>query len=246
MAEIEAVEPVLEEFVSHRLITDVLHTIKGGKEAAAYLCRAHRDLGVPFAVAKVYHERNRRNFANDGAYVDGRVILTGQVARAVANRSAFGREASYALWVDHEFEVLSALHYAGADVPEPYAATERAILMAYAGNEDAAAPQLQHARLATNEAAALFERLMWNVELLLGQNVVHGDLSPYNVLVADGRPVIIDFPQAVDPRFNEHARELLGRDVRNVARYFERHGVTFDAERQVAGLWRRWRMGDLG
>ncbi|MBK9342891.1 MAG: hypothetical protein IPN07_07585 [Dehalococcoidia bacterium] len=45
--------------------------------------------------------------------------------------------------------MLSALHYAGADVPAPFACTEKAILMEFVGDEDGDSPQLQYARFAT-------------------------------------------------------------------------------------------------
>ncbi|MCC7364131.1 MAG: serine protein kinase RIO [Dehalococcoidia bacterium] len=247
MAEILAdIEPALEEFLSQGLVTEVLHVIKPGKEAVALLCRAHPSLGAEFVVAKVYHELDRRNFNRDAVYQDGRIVLDSRAARAIAARSDLGRSAASALWVDHEFETLSALHYAGADVPEPFFATERAILMSYAGDADGPAPQLQRAQVAPEDAPALFERLLWNVELFLENNVVHADLSPFNVLLHGGRPVVIDFPQAADPRFNRHARELLTRDVGNLARFFRRFGLELDVDEHVAGLWERWRHGALG
>ena len=55
--------------------------------------------------------------------------------------------------------------------------------------------------------------------------MVQGDLLAFNVLMWEGSPCIIDFPQAVDPRFNQHAFDLLTRDVTNLCRYFARFGV---------------------
>ena len=41
----------------------------------------------------------------------------------------------------------------------------------------------------------------------------HGDLSPYNVLVHDGRLVLIDLPQIVDVVGNPQGPAFLARDV---------------------------------
>ena len=90
---------------------------------------------------------------------------------------------------------------------------EDAILMTYIGDEDDAAPQLRVYRPKRDEAEGLFRRLIRNVEMMLGANVIHADLSPYNILVWNGLVTVIDLPQAVDPRKNCHAAELLRRDV---------------------------------
>lgn len=237
----------IQEFLDEALITEVLNVVKSGKEATVYRCRAHRSLGVPFAAAKVYHSTGHRSFQRSAVYEEGRQFGPGQVRRAIANRSEFGKEAQLASWVDHEFEVLSALQYAGADVPEPFACTEKAILMEYLGDEDGDAPQLQHARVEPEDAQALFERVLWNIELMIRENVVHGDLSAFNVLYHEGQLRIIDFPQAVDPRTNQSAKDLLQRDLSNVLQYFARHrvGLERDAERMSRNLWNLWKYGDL-
>jgi RIO kinase 1 len=61
---------------------------------------------------------------------------------------------------------------------------------------------------------------------MLYRNVVHGDLSAYNVLVWDDRITVIDLPQAVDVRTNRHARGLLERDVVRIYDHLERYGAT--------------------
>ncbi len=235
----------LEEFFDFGLITDELSVIKSGKEATAYLCRGTRKLGTAFAVAKVYHERDRRNFKSASVYEEGRIILKGQVARAVQNHSEFGRQAEDALWVDHEFEWLSSLNYAGIDVPEPFYSNARAILMEFVEAEPgAAAPQLQHAAIERQEARGMFERRLWNIERMLAANCVHGDLSPFNVLVRDGRCVVIDLPQCVDP-LQPGAYEMLERDITNVAKFFSRFAIAFDPPSYTRALWERWRNAEL-
>lgn len=238
----------LDEFVAEGQITSVLSIIKTGKEASAYLCRAHPSLGVKYAVAKVYFGRKHRNFANDATYAGGRSIMQaipGQVGRALKNKSEAGRKFQSALWVDREFETLFTLRDAGLDVPDVYACTEAAVLMEYVGDGGGAALQLQHADLDPVEAEAAWARLLWNIEEMLRLDIVHGDLSAYNVLAWKGRTVIIDFPQAVDPRFSDAARDLLERDIRNLGRYFERFGIDADAARRANDLWWRWKRGRL-
>lgn len=234
----------MQEFIDEGAITEVLGVVKSGKEATVYRCLADNGSGERLLAAKVYHDSGHRSFKRATEYQDGRVIGSRTVRAAIAAKKDLGRQFEAALWVEHEFEVLSALEYAGADVPAVYAATEKAILMEYLGTDDgAAAPYLQHARMPRDEAARLFDRLLWNIELWLRENVVHGDLSPFNILYHDGRAVVIDFPQAVDPRVAPAARKLLQRDVRNVTQYFTRYGLEADGERIADDLWERFAYG---
>jgi RIO kinase 1 len=237
----------LDEFIGEAQITEVLNVVKSGKEATVYRCRAHKSLGVPYVAAKVYHSQGHRSFQRAAVYEEGRFFGPGQVRRALAKKTEFGRKAQLSSWVDHEFEVLSALNYAGADIPAPFACTETAILMEYLGDEEEPAVQLQYAELAEGEAQELLDRTLWNIELMIRENVVHGDLSAFNILYHQGRIALIDFPQAVDPRQNQSTKVLLERDLSNVLAYFARHraGLEEDASRMARNLWNLWRYGEI-
>ena len=223
------------------VIKEVLGALKSGKEATVYVCEGDRGL----VAAKLYHSRDRRDFRNAAAYDDGRQFLDERVARAVHSKTSFGREAEFGRWVYREWERLKQLHEAGVAVPRPLAVSERAIVMEYFGDTAGAAPQLRDVSLSLREAASAFRWLMYDVELMLGANVVHGDLSPYNILWWKERATIIDLPQAVDPRFNRNARPLLERDVSNVCAYFARAGVSTDPQRIARDLWRRFMRAEL-
>ena len=83
--------------------------------------------------------------------------------------------------------------------------------MSYIGDEGFAAPQLRSYDVEdADEAEALVDQVLPAIERMLFLNVVHGDLSPYNVLVWEGQVTVIDLPQAVDPRKNRHARGVPG------------------------------------
>lgn len=132
---------------------------------------------------------------------------------------------------------LHELHRAGADVPFPIALKGDAVLMEYIGDETCAAPRLAQVELARDEAKPLFERILRNIGLWLDLDRIHGDLSPYNILYWNGAVTIIDFPHAIESRFNPAARELLHRDVANVCRCFERYGISGDPERIASRMW---------
>ncbi|HLI82163.1 MAG TPA: RIO1 family regulatory kinase/ATPase, partial [Candidatus Binataceae bacterium] len=125
----------------------------------------------------------------------------------------------------------------------PIALGESVVLMQYIGDETGAAPRLAQVELTRDEAAALFERVLRNVGLWLDLDRIHGDLSPYNILYWKGAIVAIDFPQAIDARFNPNARDLLQRDLANVCAYFQRYGIRCDPERIAARMWGAYRRG---
>jgi RIO kinase 1 len=241
----DPLQSALDYFLAEGMISEVLYTVKSGKEATVFCCQAGPSMATELLAAKVYRPRNNRGFKNDAVYQEGRVILNGQVRRAVEKKTRFGREAQFAIWVNYEFETLRALHKAGADIPRPIASTDNAILMEYVGDRRQAAPPLQYVQLQRGEARRVFDQLMGNIELWLGHNYVHADLSAYNVLYWQERACIIDFPQAIDPRFNPNALALLTRDIENICRYFARYGLQYNGQRIAQQLWRRFRNAEL-
>jgi RIO kinase 1 len=118
--------------------------------------------------------------------------------------------------------------------------------MPFLGEESGASPVLHEVTPDRKTVARLVDDLLWNVELMLDHDCVHGDLSPHNVLLHDDRAIIIDFPQAVDPRLNESGFRLLARDIDNLCGWAQRHGVVRPAGRITAGLWSRFVVGELG
>ena len=238
-------ESSLDSFLNDGHLSEILHVIEGGKEGIVYCCRGGPLAGVELVAAKVYHPLHRRKFRNDAVYQNER--LRGPAVRrerlAMSKKTSFGRSVQYGAWLNGEFETLEMLHRAGADVPFPIALGEGAVLMEYIGDENHAAPRLAQVELSRHEARPLFERILRNIGLWLDLDRIHGDLSPYNILYWNGAVTIIDFPQAIDSRFNADARELLHRDIANVCRYFERYGIGGDPERIASRIWGAYRHG---
>ncbi len=245
LAQQDPVQVALDYFFAEGMITEILYPVKRGKEATVYCCQAHPSTGAELLAAKIYRPRNHRSFKNDAVYQEGRVITNGQIRRAVQKKSRFGRQMQFEMWVNHEFDVLTALSRAGADIPQPIARTQSAILMEYFGDREKAAPSLGGSELSREQARAVFDSLLNNIELWLAHNYVHGDLSAYNILYWQGQAKIIDFPQAVDPRFNSNALSLLTRDIENVCHSVERYGLIYDGKRIAEQLWHKFRNAQL-
>jgi len=241
-------------FFEQALITDILAQVKGGKEASVYRCVGHQTLGVPLVAAKVYRPRQFRNLSNDATYREGRLVLKDdgrpvkpndhRIQRALNKKSNYGVQVAHTSWLMYEFKTLERLHTAGAAVPKPYATSENAILMTYIGDEQRAAPTLHESALPPVEAPGLFAEVMRNIDLMLQQGWIHGDLSAYNILYWQGAITIIDFPQVVNVANNSHALDILERDVSRVCQYFATQGVASQPEQLVKELWSRYQRHD--
>ncbi len=239
----------LLRFFQAKVITKVLRRVKGGKEANVYCCVAHPDTGLDYIAAKLYRPRMMRALRNDAQYRAGRPVLNNEgsvvgsrdwrLHKAIAQGSATGREAAQVSWLEYEYQTMQRLYQAGADVPRPLRSGEYAILMEYLGEPNVAAPTLNLVDLDPDEAPALFTRLLRNVELMLSQQVVHGDFSAYNILYWEGAVKIIDFPQVVDPAQNPDAKILFRRDVERLCQYFARYGIDSQPGRLAHEMWHR-------
>jgi len=227
----------LEEFYDRGLITDVLYRLPSGKEATVYCCQAGPADPAELLAAKVYRPVEQRSFKNDAEYRAGRVILDARSRRAARKKTRHGRSFNFGSWIGQEYEVLQQLHRAGAHVPRPVAHSGNSILMEYVGDQDGPAPLLKNVSLEKTETRRLFDGLVDDVRLFLACNCIHADLSPYNLLYWQGALTVIDFPQAVDPRFNQQARPLLLRDLQNVCQYFSPYGVRVEPHRLTDSLW---------
>ncbi len=128
------------------------------------------------------------------------------------------RQVVYA-WARKEFKNLQRMHQAGVRVPKPIACKSNILLMEYIGDENLAAPILKDTLI--KAPAKKFQFIIDNISMMYAEaNLVHGDLSEYNILVKNNKLVIIDVAQAV-LLVHPMAEELLIRDINNISRYFE-------------------------
>ncbi|MEO8607862.1 MAG: RIO1 family regulatory kinase/ATPase [Chloroflexota bacterium] len=240
----------LTDFIRQEFIIDVLGLVKGGKEASVYRCEAHPTTGYDLLAAKVYRPRKFRQLRNDKMYREGRAILdegghlvkenNQRTMRALEKKSAFGQQVDHQSWLMYEYTTLQRLYAIGASVPEPIAISDNAILMTYIGGDDMAAPLLNDVHLEREEAQALFQEVLRNIELMLQNGMIHGDLSAYNILYWDGAITFIDFPQVTDSRGNSNAYYILQRDIERICAYFKSKGVPNNPRTILRDFWKRY------
>ena len=206
-----------------------LGVLKTGKEADVFLLRR----GVPdtdrscLLAAKRYRSEEHRMFHRDSGYLEGRQTRESRVNRAMSSRSAFGREAIAGQWANAEFAALTRLYAAGVPVPYPVQIVGTELLLEFIGSSDGtAAPRLAETRTSAPELADLWDQLVQALATLAREGLAHGDLSAYNLLVHDGRLVMIDLPQIVDVIANPRGGWFLERDAANVSRWFTAHGLS--------------------
>ena len=207
-----------------------LGVLKAGKESEVYLVSRTGPTRTCLMAEKRFKPRLQRGFRNDYLYVGVWGEGTRHEDRAMKKRTRFGQEFLQWKWMAHEWATLGRLHAAGVTVPPPVERIENGYRMAFIGDGDQAAPRLADVDLDLVTARRVWRELQREIRRILDAELVHGDLSAFNVLWWRERPVIIDFSQAVDAVTHPAARDLLRRDVERTAGYFRRQGVAIDLD----------------
>ena len=230
----------------HGAVDTELGMLKTGKEADVFLVR--RSLPdtelVSMLAAKRYRDGDHRLFHRDAGYLEGRRVRRSREMRAMTNRTSFGKELIAGQWAMAEFGALSHLWELGEAsglirVPYPVQLRGTELMLEFIGDwaTGEAAPRLAQLRVDRDGLADLWRQMVDALSVLARAQLAHGDLSPYNTMVQDGRLVLIDLPQIVDVIANPQGRDFIARDVRNVANWFTARGLRPDVEELIERLY---------
>jgi len=134
-------------------------------------------------------------------------------------------------WAKKEYRNLLKCRKAGIRVPKPIAVHKNILVMEFIGENNQPAPLMS--RSPPEDPKKFYEKLIKDVQMLYREaRLVHGDLSAFNVLNDNEKPVIIDWSHAVDLRY-PNVKALLKRDVKNLCMRFKKQGFKLDYEKEL-------------
>ena len=128
------------------------------------------------------------------------------------------------LWASKEYKNLKRAYKVGLSVPEPIFIRNNILIMEYIGFESIPAPLLKDIRKPKDPLNLFSEILIFMKQLYKKAKLVHGDLSEFNILYHNQKPVIIDISQAVSIQ-HPKAEVYLARDIKNIFNFFNKLGI---------------------
>jgi RIO kinase 2 len=193
-----------------------------GYDALALHTFAERDavegVGAPLGVGKesdVYEVQSFRplalKFHREG-YTNFREVMRERDYTADREHTSWLYTARKA--AEREYDVLETL-YPEVSVPRPVDQNRHAVLM-----ERMDGVELSRADVA-GQAEGVLTLVLRELGTAYEAGYVHADVSEYNVFVDESGVTVFDWPQAVASD-HANARELLERDVENIAAYLGR------------------------
>jgi RIO kinase 1 len=197
------------------LVNGPLKSIEGvisaGKEANVYLAYNLEDQEVAIKIYKID--------SNTSRWMRKYIVGDPRFKKIPNNISKI-----IFLWASKEFKNLKRACKAGLRVPEPLFIKNNILVMEYIGFESIPAPVLKDIKN-PKDPVDLFNEILTFIKLLYQKaKLVHGDLSEFNILYHNQRPVVIDISQAVSIQ-HPKAEVYLARDIKNIFHYFEKLGL---------------------
>ena len=181
-------------------ISNLLGPIGTGKESYVFYSK---DLHNRLVAVKI-HRHNIDAFKNIPSYLRLRGRKTGGFLKQIND------------WTRFEYNFLSKAYSIGVNTPEPIRCYENIIIMQFIGSED------NPAKIAIKDSNFEVERwykfIINSIINMAKSKMVHGDLSPYNILNYNGDPFIIDFSQAL--KLSSSTINFLVRDIININNWF--------------------------
>ncbi|NOR85942.1 serine protein kinase RIO [archaeon] len=204
----------IEKLRQKGIFSELIGVVMEGKESVIILVTDKDDNKLILKVFKI----TASNFKNMQQYIMG--------DRRFSKIKPTKRSIVYT-WCRKEYANLIRMHDVGVNIPKPYIFLDNMLVMNYIGDENLA-PQLKNVKVENPQK--MFDQVISEYELIYKKaGMVHGDLSQYNILVYDEKPVIIDVGQGV-LKEQPNADGFLDRDIKNICNYFKKLGVKCDEE----------------
>ena len=204
---------VLEKLISDGYIEILDFPISTGKEGNVF-----RGVTVEkkYVAVKIYRTSNA-TFKHISKYIIGDPRF--------ASIHCSGRDIIYS-WTKKEFKNLKRLEEINVRAPKPIIYTKNILIMQYIGSKYKPAPLLKDSLL-KNPKQVFDELIDFVTKMYKKANMVHADLSAYNILMYKNKPYLIDLGQSV---LLEHpnAQEFLKRDISNLVTYFKKYNIKAD------------------
>lgn len=137
-------------------------------------------------------------------------------------------------WCHREYKNLMKAREAHVRVPMPIAFKDNILIMEFIGHDDVA---LQLKDQYPENVEKYFDDIVKQMKKLYNAGLVHADLSQFNILNLNDKPVLIDFSQAT-PLQNTEAGQYLRRDVRNICTFFKKLGLDKDVDEVIVHITR--------
>ncbi len=205
----------IEKVFTHGIVSRMIHIISKGKEADVYLAEAGEKVNEEYVVLKIFNQENT-SFKRRTEYVKGDPRFDGVRADV---RSIIR------IWCRKEYGNLKIAEEAQVSAPKPYYFKGNVLAMQLIGDDGVPSPILKDIEIENPER--VLDEIIENMKRLYSANLVHGDISEYNILIKDGMPFLIDIGQGVSLG-HPKAGEFLERDVTNILYYFKK---TYRVER---------------
>jgi len=141
-------------------------------------------------------------------------------------------------WVQREFRNLMKAREAGVNVPLPITFKNNVLVLELIGNKNSLAPQLKNQK--PKNPADFLKKIVENMKKMYKAELVHADLSPFNILNFEEKPVFIDFSQTTTAK-NTRAEEFLQRDVRIIVQFFKKLGLKVSEEEMIKEIKNKYR-----
>ncbi len=129
-------------------------------------------------------------------------------------------------WTTKEFKNLERLEKIGVRAPKPIVRINNVLIMEYIGSQNKPGPLLKDVIL--KNPKEIFDTIIDFISKMYKKaELVHSDLSAYNVIIHRNKPYLIDLGQGV---LIEHpnAHDFLKRDIHNIVSYFKKYNVYSD------------------
>lgn len=210
----------LLKLADRNVLEKVYGTIESGKESVVFLADTPEGERL---IVKIYMTR-AGNFREMKNYLRG----DKRFRNIKDDRRSIIEE-----WCKKEFRNLKKASKV-LRCPEPVAFQENILVMEFVGEDFSPYPKLKDVEIENPQEG--YKQVLESIRKLWQQEeLVHGDVSEYNILVEEDLLVWIDFSQSVHISHPE-AENLLRRDIENISDFFERQGANIKTQKAFEAI----------